>query len=90
MTVLPVMHGGEGLLCELYCKLKRQRPSFTDFIYLPRVYLQCTSGTEDSVNFSVCKIASLLHTVSAHDISTPSWNGRAVFMLVASLAAMVR
>ena len=46
--------------------------------------------TEDSVNVSICKIVSLPHTVSVHDISSPLWNGRAVSMLMANLAAMER
>ena len=81
-------HGGKGSLHELYCKLERQQRSFADCIYLPRVYLQCTSRAEDSVDFLVCQITLLPRTVNARDISSPSWHVKAVSMLMVSLEAM--
>lgn len=38
----------------------------------------------------VFQIVLLLHIVNAHNIVSPLWNERAVFMLTASLAAMGR
>ena len=76
---------GDYLLHKLNCKLEGQCHSFTD---LPRVYLQCMSRSKDSVDFSVCQITVLPHTVNACNISSPPWHEKAASTLMASLVAM--